>query len=267
MLGAGTFGCGRFHLVPYGVRVCLCAVLMFLSFVTVGYGRSTGMQLLGVCFSSLQGGLGEASLLALSSFYDTPRALTAWSSGTGFAGIFGYAWVVLFKFWLGLSFRASLMTANVLVLFWLYAYFILLVNPNSPLSNGNGVISSDTTDEVRFEADSPLAFQQLTTSPSLNSNGEQHNCIVEREEVECASPSEASRGRSSRVGSGEARPSRAATMTAFDRFRFTLGLWRFTVPLMLVYFAEVSLTFVPSVWAISRRQSGYSADVAVYLFY
>ena len=39
-------------------------------------------------------GVGEASFLALSSFYKPSRkVLTAWSSGTGFAGIFGYAWV------------------------------------------------------------------------------------------------------------------------------------------------------------------------------
>ena len=41
--------------------------------------------------------LGEASLLALASRYPGrgSAALGAWSSGTGFAGIFGYAWVFL----------------------------------------------------------------------------------------------------------------------------------------------------------------------------
>jgi len=47
--------------------------------------------------------MGEASLLALSSRY--PRrgadAVAAWSSGTGFAGVFGYAWVVAFGATLG----------------------------------------------------------------------------------------------------------------------------------------------------------------------
>lgn len=40
---------------------------------------------------SLQGGLGESTILALSSRYTNARAsLTAWASGTGFAGVFGY---------------------------------------------------------------------------------------------------------------------------------------------------------------------------------
>ena len=54
-----------------------------------------GWQLLGVVFASLQGGLGEASCLALTSFYSGRAAITMWSSGTGFAGVFGYAWVAL----------------------------------------------------------------------------------------------------------------------------------------------------------------------------
>ena len=41
----------------------------------------------------LQGGLGEASCLALTSYYSGRQVITAWSSGTGFAGVFGYTWV------------------------------------------------------------------------------------------------------------------------------------------------------------------------------
>lgn len=43
----------------------------------------------------LQGGLGEASCLALSSYYRGRPVITAWSSGTGFAGVFGYTWVAV----------------------------------------------------------------------------------------------------------------------------------------------------------------------------
>jgi CLN3 protein len=41
----------------------------------------------------VQGGLGEASCLAMCAFYQPQRALTLWSSGTGFAGVAGYTWV------------------------------------------------------------------------------------------------------------------------------------------------------------------------------
>lgn len=43
-------------------------------------------QLLGVALVAVQGGLGEASALGLCSLHPNQLALTAWSSGTGFAG-------------------------------------------------------------------------------------------------------------------------------------------------------------------------------------
>jgi CLN3 protein len=37
----------------------------------------------------MQSALGEASFLSLAARYDSGWALTMWSSGTGFAGVFG----------------------------------------------------------------------------------------------------------------------------------------------------------------------------------
>ena len=64
----------------------IVAVMMTGAYLTVAYGRHMSWQLLGVTFAAFQGGLGEASTLALCSLYDSRRALTLWSSGTGFAG-------------------------------------------------------------------------------------------------------------------------------------------------------------------------------------
>ena len=126
---------------------------MVLALVTVGYGGSTPVQLLGVCLAALQGGLGEASFLALSSFYDTPRALTAWSSGTGFAGIFGYAWVFFLTYVLDFSFRATLMMANLIVLCWLYAYFRLLSDPNVSSGGGSGGVIGTNSSCLLYTSD------------------------------------------------------------------------------------------------------------------
>ena len=68
---------------------------MVASLVTVALGESVPVKLLGVAFASAQQGLGEPTFLALSSFYSSRKCLTCWASGTGFAGIFGYAWQVL----------------------------------------------------------------------------------------------------------------------------------------------------------------------------
>lgn len=231
------------------MRVWACTVLLTLSLVTVGYGDSTGVQLLGVCFSSLQGGLGEASFLALASFYDTPRALTAWSSGTGFAGIFGYAWVFVLNLLFGLSFRTTLMMANLLAVFFLYAYFRLLSAPlvnsgrhhSSSSSVGGGGDGSGNSQQPRGGA----AYSPL--GPSLMSDGSggarlySRNSNSEEEGSEDAGWGEGiGEGATLDVDkiAGESRrpPPR---MTVGERLWFTLSLWRFTVPLMLVYFAEV----------------------------
>lgn len=104
----------RLHLLSYSTRSWVIAGLMATSYTLVALGDSLGtkvsvlgsepallrdassnladvdgastLQLLGVAASSLQGGLGEASCLALASFYDSRTVITYWSSGTGFAG-------------------------------------------------------------------------------------------------------------------------------------------------------------------------------------
>ena len=56
-----------------------------------GFAFSTPLQLLGVGIGELGSGLGEATVLALSQFYPSPKhQLSGWSSGTGLAGVFGY---------------------------------------------------------------------------------------------------------------------------------------------------------------------------------
>ena len=76
----------RFHHVSYSTRMWSCAALMSAAYTTVALSREVGWQLLGVVLSAVQGGLGEASCLAMCTFFDSRAAITLWSSGTGFAG-------------------------------------------------------------------------------------------------------------------------------------------------------------------------------------
>ncbi|KAK9806280.1 hypothetical protein WJX72_008416 [[Myrmecia] bisecta] len=110
-----------FHYVSYTARMWTIAALMAGAYSTVALTSSLSWQLLGVVLSSLQGGLGEASCLALCSFYDSRKVLTFWSSGTGFAGVAGYTWVAALHMLLGLSFAATLLLANLTSLMWLLA--------------------------------------------------------------------------------------------------------------------------------------------------
>ena len=80
-----------FHRVLYRVRITIAGVCAGLNFALVMYGPTPGIQLLGVALAAVQGGIGEATGLALSQFYrELKRCLVMWSSGTGFAGPGGY---------------------------------------------------------------------------------------------------------------------------------------------------------------------------------
>jgi battenin len=83
---------------------------------------NTHSQLAGVALVAVQGGLGEASALALCALHPSQLALTAWSSGTGLAGVVGYAWIALLHHALGLSFTATLLAALVLPVLWLLVF-------------------------------------------------------------------------------------------------------------------------------------------------
>merc|ERR1719273_1729621 len=74
------------HQINYDIRMYICAILMFLSYIIVASTNNTILQLIGVAFSSAQSGLGEPSMLALSSRYGSRTVLTMWSSGTGMSG-------------------------------------------------------------------------------------------------------------------------------------------------------------------------------------
>ena len=116
-----------FHMVTYKKRFQVAAICMIVAFFAVAIGqllKSTFLQFLGIALVSFQAGLGEASVLALSAFYEEPRAvLTGWSSGTGVAGIFGYAWVAIFVYILDFSFSTCLLCSNVLPIAWYFTVF------------------------------------------------------------------------------------------------------------------------------------------------
>lgn len=236
------------------MRVWACTVMLSISLVTVGYGGSTAVQLVGVCFSSLQGGLGESSFLALAAFYDTPRALTAWSSGTGFAGIFGYAWVFFLNFVLGLSFRATLVTANLLGLVFLFAYFRLLSSPYGSVSSTGRHGRGGAAAAPAAYSPLPSSHQQLQppslSSPSPNGTNDGGTRLDSGGAGEGVRDDEEEEGWGG-DGGAEVEVSRIEShhppeMTVGERLCFTLSLWRFTVPLMLVYFAEVWTSWLGS---------------------
>lgn len=221
---------------------------------------------------SIQGGLGEASCLALSARYGSDRGpITLWSSGTGFAGVAGYAWVAALHVWAGLSFRTTLLAGNVLAGAWLATFFLLLRPPPPrpvPLPTSDGEEDDDTAASA---GPAPIDPERVPLRPAaagglLPRSGSRSALAVE------AGGSHAATGRGAGAGpgkpkpggrtaaalsiqerrpagagrGGETGPGAAASLPPsalgpLGRLCLTLGLWPFTVPLFTVYLAEYSM--------------------------
>ncbi|KAF9092116.1 battenin CLN3 protein [Mortierella sp. AD031] len=95
------------HKVPYTIRVVFCAFLSFSAVVLIAQADSISVRLLGVMMASLSSGLGELTFLMLSSFYRL-QMVSAWSSGTGGAGLLGALLFLALTSWIGLSIPRTL---------------------------------------------------------------------------------------------------------------------------------------------------------------
>jgi battenin len=144
-----------FDRVSYTNRIRMGSVLMCLSFTfvaTFSYLKDNSsddgrdgfyvlMELIGVAFSSAQGDLGEATLLALSGRADSIIAndqesggshesnkerkslcITAFASGTGLAGPLGFAFIVFFTKVLKFPLTIALFIALVFPVFYLFIF-------------------------------------------------------------------------------------------------------------------------------------------------
>ena len=163
-----------FDRVSYRHRLLAASVLMAACFSTVAAFSGEGstnvvMELLGVAFCSVQGSMGEASLLALAGKYDNKaqdeaaaasaidddgrvckakkrKCITAFSSGTGLAGIFGFAFKALFTQFLGITLRKTLLLANALAFCYWGCYWNFL-DAHVESMNGSSIIAGNDEDD------------------------------------------------------------------------------------------------------------------------
>eukprot|EP00518_Triparma_eleuthera_P009160 CAMPEP_0182466284 /NCGR_PEP_ID=MMETSP1319-20130603/11682_1 /TAXON_ID=172717 /ORGANISM="Bolidomonas pacifica, Strain RCC208" /LENGTH=426 /DNA_ID=CAMNT_0024666247 /DNA_START=210 /DNA_END=1487 /DNA_ORIENTATION=+ len=219
-----------FHLVSYSARINACMLLMSSSFFVVGLASDYRVKLFGVCLASLQSGLGEASILALSSRYEDPTlCLTCWSSGTGAAGVFGFAWVYVLNTLLGWSFAVTLGVANLLTACFGAIFFIMLPAPDKDPSLD--VDSASDSDGVNGVVDD--SENLLPSSPSSS---------ADLDPFPPASPSASlKKPSSSSSSSSSSLASSPAPMSCMSRFLFARTLWPYMIPLFLVYFAEYAM--------------------------
>ncbi|KAF0973546.1 hypothetical protein FDP41_008250 [Naegleria fowleri] len=144
------------HAIPYNIRVGLAVILALASFQMVAWFDNIPLKLVGVVMASLSSGGGEITFLAMSSYYHK-NTVSAWSSGTGGAGIFGALSYLALKGWFQLSPSISLSIITPLPLLMLLATFVIMSGAhyaNGFCARGKGVQKDKKT---TFE---PLTMQE-----------------------------------------------------------------------------------------------------------
>lgn len=250
-----------FHKVNYDTRMNACMILLSVSLFIVAFTSTLAWKLIGVCFVSLQSGMGEASLLALSSRYPSPpRCLTAWSAGTGFAGVFGFAFVYALK---PLGFKVTLLSANVLVAVFAAVYYVMLPRPLMTPTPVELLLGLKKNDGDGDESVGDLGGIDIDigsgSSSGSEGNGSHASGSLRREieggeegesgfqaEVEVEEDDDDGNLLLSDAKSPEVARARSP-MSARDRCLFTTKLRKYMAPLFLVYFAEYCLQ--SGVWA------------------
>ncbi|XP_062581936.1 battenin-like [Saccostrea cucullata] len=114
--------------ISYKVRVLACVLFSLASFLIVSFSTGIWMSILGVVCASISGGLGETTYFGFSSYFEK-NVISAYSSGTGGAGIFGalsYAGLTS----AGLSPRTTLLVMTIIPALMFISFFFVIKKPN-----------------------------------------------------------------------------------------------------------------------------------------
>ena len=175
----------------------------------------------------------ESKLMKKGDAVHQRRSITAFSSGTGMAGVAGYAYKAFFSDLLGWSFSATVWSAIILSVFYYTIYMKGLYTIEQDASTQSG---SEDSDSAQQTSESSL----LVTSKNEDNNNSKgtnsalemvHTDIIHNQEMQqFESPIET-----------DASVSSPHDLTSCERFTLVLSLWRYTIPLFTVYAAEYML--------------------------
>ena len=133
-----------------------------------------------------------------------------WSSGTGFSGVLGYGWYIIFTLGLKSTFAVACYAGNIVGIGFYLNFLYILGKPTlhreveEPPSNLPLVKGEDGTGISGDEGD--------------NQNKSSAN-----------------------VSNDKALQTRVLELTFYERLKHTLALWPFMVPLFVVYFSEYAM--------------------------
>ncbi|KAL1747694.1 batten's disease protein Cln3 [Schizophyllum fasciatum] len=138
--------------IRYARRVLACCAISACGMLSIAVSTGLALRLAGIGLASFSSGLGELTFLQLSTTYAEKevmaRCVGAFSSGTGFAGLFG-----AFLWWSirGFGVRLGVGSCSVLPFLLPLCYFFVL----RPNSNHDGRVPSEYTPIATTEETMP----------------------------------------------------------------------------------------------------------------
>ena len=223
----------------------MATLLMLSSFILVIIGQlreSVTLALIGVAMGSAQAGLGEASLLASAGMYDNPRStLTAWSSGTGLAGPFGYAFVILFTMGFEATFATTLIFGLFIPFVYILSFSLVLPSPEERESQFYALAGDDAPEQKHTgKPKGGAAVGEIFSTD--DDNDPQDRSLIRRRKIA-----------DSIQKAGLNYPSNYS-----ERISAILSLWPFMLPLFAVYLSEYAMQ--SGAWAAIGIPNVHSAD-------
>ena len=197
----------------YRIRVVGSILFSFASFLLVALTSVEALILLGVVCASISSGFGEIVFLSLTSRYHK-SAVSAWSSGTGAAGVGGAVVYAVLKTFL--SVKVTLLLQLFVPVLIFFTYFLILGPADSKATGTWGCGSSRKTNLVQGGG----GTSDNDVSPLLNDE-DQDELIVNDTPL---SLKEKIRGHE-----------------LWSHVRYIPRLFRYMLPLFLVYSAEYTI--------------------------
>lgn len=133
--------------IHYNVKVSAAIAISIASFITVASSTNYSLILCGVALAALSSGIGEITFLALTSHFEK-GVITAWSSGTGFAGILGATLYLALT--LALTPSQTIYLMVIVPCLELITYWFILVHP-ATLNEPDGGFQPLLEEEVEEE--------------------------------------------------------------------------------------------------------------------
>lgn len=219
-----------FHKVSYSARILTSAVLFFLSFVIVAFfstvqvdsNTKMDLELIGISFGSFGSGMGEATLLAFAGKVCGEGCISAYSSGTGTAGVLGFLYFVALRDWIGFSFGQAMWIGTSLCIAYGKIFLSYLKQYESYDEVSSSFVNTDILeDDCAGNEDTNYNIPD-EDEPVQAYFVNQQLQIEHRESVFC-----------------EERT--LSSLTGFEKFQLVLSLWQYMVPLYFVYSAEYAM--------------------------